>query len=291
MTDLQRAELTKQVVQVCNCTVEKAQKLLSYCNWDLLTAINLHFTGFDPNVIPQTNNQQSVTIVQSLNHDLYINFQEEAKKMNKWAIVFIKISNKDISIFNRFSMYDFIGTRFHCLSLDPDDSCTKWFIDYFNISTSPSLAIINPTTGQLIDKLCSDLNSSRVTNFLNDFLSSHRDFGNSFDFDLNCTDPPIISDKTQQISQENKEKIEKNEKEKSETFSIAVETFNKKRTLISIGENDSIESLYKKVGSLLKLQSSKFLLLKYPNKEIRGMTSSVKDYKLNGALVRVSTNY
>ena len=112
MTEQQRAELVQNIIQVCNCNADTAQKLLSYCNWDVLAAINLHFTGFDINKIPQSNAPAAATLVQSLNHDLYINFQEEAKKLNKWAIVYIKMSKKDVCIFDRFSMYDYVGTNF-----------------------------------------------------------------------------------------------------------------------------------------------------------------------------------
>lgn len=286
MTEIQRAGLTQQIVQVCNCNVETAIKLLSYCNWDVLAAINLHFSGFDINKIPQTENPAPAAIVQPLNHDLYTNFQEEAKKMNKWAMVYIKISSKDISIFDRFSMYDFVETRFHCLSLDPEDVCTKWFIDYFNITTSPSLVIINPFTGELVDKLCSDLNSSRVTNFITDFLTAHRDLGGSLDFDLNCADPVLTDDSHENLyppsSPSNKQD------DNSDLFSIVIETSNKKRTNITINKDDTIKTLYQKVSLLLRLQSSSFVLIKYPNKEIRGMSSLVKDYKLNEALVKVS---
>lgn len=287
MTEQQRAELVQNIIQVCNCNADTAQKLLSYCNWDVLAAINLHFTGFDINKIPQSNAPAAATLVQSLNHDLYINFQEEAKKLNKWAIVYIKMSKKDVCIFDRFSMYDYVGTKFHCLSLEPEDSCTKWFIDYFNITVSPSLAIINPFSGELVDKLLTDLSSSRVTNFIDTFLSTHRDLGGSFDFDLNCADPLLNEENLESSSSLLSSPIEKKDNN-GESISILVEMANKKRIFISISIEDTVESLYRKVSSLLRLPLSSISLLKYPNQEIRGMSSLIKDYKLNGALVRVS---
>lgn len=288
MTETQKAELTQKIVQICNVNVKTAEKLLSYCNWDVVAAINLKFSGFDINRIPESDSSAKVSIVQSLNHDLYSNFQEEAKKKNKWAIVFLKASSKDTDIFNRFSMYDFIDTRFHCLSLDPDDSSAKWFVDFYSISSSPCLAIINPSTGDLVDKLSNDLNSSRVTNFLKNFLSAHQEFGNSLDFDLNCTDPLINEDDLEMISMTNSTSSSSKKNDDNDKYTIVLEMMNKKRTHLLMDKNETAASLYKKVSSLFRIPISSFSLLKYPDIEIRNISSSIENLKLNGAYIRIS---
>ena len=138
----------------------------------MLTAINLHFSGFDINQIQYSETPAPAQIIQPLNHELYTKFQEEAKKLNKWLLIYIKLSKTDSNIFDRFSMYDYINTRFLCLSLEPEDSNGKWFIDFHNITNIPCLVVVNPSSGEIIDKICTDLSSSRTTNFLNKFLSS-----------------------------------------------------------------------------------------------------------------------
>ena len=111
--------------------------------------------------------------------------------------------------------------------------------------------------------------------------------GGSFDFDLNCADPLLNEENLESSSSLLSSPIEKKDNN-GESISILVEMANKKRIFISICIEDTVESLYRKVSSLLRLPLSSISLLKYPNQEIRGMSSLIKDYKLNGALVRVS---
>ncbi|OHS98565.1 hypothetical protein TRFO_08857 [Tritrichomonas foetus] len=194
MTEAQRTGLIQQLVQICNCTDDTAIRLLSFCRWDLLAALNLFYAGYKVDATPEFTDAVAPPIIQSLNHDLFTHFQEDAKKNQKWALVYLKMARTDLPLSDRFFLYDYVGVRFQILELDPDEQCTQWFLDFYSISHTPCLAVIDPGNGHCVDKYTGEIKAKNITEFLTSFLSNHHDYGPPLDFNLNCADPLLDED-------------------------------------------------------------------------------------------------
>ena len=150
-------------------------------------AVNLLIAGYNIDNVSSNNTQNNdvqnnVPIIKSFNHEKFTHFQEEAKKLRKWCFVYVKhdkyqstknsqqFEEFDLPQLKKFFLYDFMESRFHGLELDPDDVCTKWFKDYYNIPHVPCIAIIHPDTGACLSKYNGVMTPQKITEFLNDFF-------------------------------------------------------------------------------------------------------------------------
>ena len=294
MTEAQRTGLVGQLTQICNCDPSVAVRYLQACNWDLLKAVNLLIAGYNIDNVSSNNTQNNdvqnnVPIIKSFNNEKFTHFQEEAKKLRKWCFVYVKhdkyqstknsqqFEEFDLPQLKKFFLYDFMESRFHGLELDPDDVCTKWFKDYYNIPHVPCIAIIHPDTGACLSKYNGVMTPQKITEFLNDFLSKNVDFGKPFNFEFHCVDPLLNEDEIS-TPPPNVEENDDNDN-KNELVSIVLETINRKRTTISVKESDTIKLLYEKVSSLLHIPISSISLQTYSNDDLREMNATIKNMK------------
>lgn len=290
-------EMISNFIEFAQCSAEVASDLLAASNWDFNRAIEFFFgsTKEQPKMQPQPpppmkpkkpmNEErppQERLILAGTNERF-----QEARKMgtdrNRWLIVFLTEEELPLSVLRCDQLRDFMSCRYIPLEISRDKTDGQWFYHTYQIREVPVFCIIDPLTGELLDKRLGPMSNKDLIIWLRQFLFDHPSKGFPIDIEISRLEKDDNETEDEELEETQSEESE----DVGQMIGIMLQMPNGKRTKIEIGENQSVHALQKKVALLTDKKIDEFKLVLAPFVELDDPSKQMKDLNAKNSLIRV----
>ncbi|KAH0786326.1 UBX domain-containing protein 7 [Histomonas meleagridis] len=295
-------EIISKFINVTNCQIETAVDILAGTDWDLEKAFNFYF-GTDqtkkkpkkiapkkiiPIAEPKIQNEPREEMILAGKNPKFVEIRKQAQERKRWIAVYLTDKPLKTSVLKHVRLYDMMNCRFVGLEISREEQDGRWFSFTYNVTKTPFLAVIEPTTTECIESIICPLNESEIFNFLYQFLVSHPQYGLPIDVELGQLEAEIDESDSQESNSQNPNPEENVETEDvGSPVSVMVQMPNGKRCKLEIGENSKIKLLYQKVSSLIEKKPGTFKLFLMPFTELSDQNKTVAEVGCKRSLVRV----
>ena len=273
-----------------------------------------HYISDDDEEIPQFI-KEKVDMPQKI-----LNLITRSKERKKWLLILLFQKEQNPDWINDESLKKVLLSRFEYLITSMERSESQFLVTAYDldVSDSPAYVILDPNDLIHFKKGNIKGNQNEFANFLNDYLFINTKYGlpitiNSYNNYNNNTEEsnnnsssipsrlhsnqsqnslsssPSDSDSAIELEDDENSSNETNSSnDKGEIITIALQTLDRKKCQIEIGENEKISALYKKVSQLIGADENTFSLqISIPLKELSNKNSTIKEENLKNAFLRV----
>ncbi|OHT05180.1 hypothetical protein TRFO_27196 [Tritrichomonas foetus] len=317
-----------QFVELTGCSTDVATDILFGCQWDIENAINMYFSNykfstqpvtshnpgipslpkkssadaplsqqrfFSNNIPPPKKEVEQERLILTGNHEKFNEYRLIANDKRRWMLILLSKRPLIQSILGDSRLRDYTNTRYVPLEISLEESDGQWFKSTFKVFDYPCYAIIDPENMECVQRYEGEMKFQEITQFLKTFLQEHPEKGLPIDIDMvdmyNYTLQIFTSSSDSSdmdVDDDGASKLEQRS-DPGTIISIMVQLPNQKRTKIEIGENEKVNSLYKKVASLANIDAGTFkLTIPFPLTELDDKSKTVGEMKLKNAMIVVN---
>ena len=303
------------------------EDILIDCDWDLERARkntqNL-FSPHSPNngephyisdddseEIPQ-HIKEKVDMPQKIHNSLI-----HAKERMKWFLIILFNKDQNYDWVNDENLKRVLLSRYEYMLTSMERPESQFLVTVYDMDASkyPSYIIFDPNDIMHPIQGHVNVNQKEFANVLNEFLFVHSKYGLPVSlpnaetphttFSTNNKQNSILpqnphlssssgteSGKESSLEDENS-KMKQDETvsspiDKGEIISIGIQTMDKKKCQIEIGENETVSALYKKIAQLINADENTFSLqTSIPMKELKNKKATIKEENLRNAFLRI----
>ena len=246
-------------------------------------------------------------------NDKFEEKRKQAKNPPKWLLVYVSEKKVNVDPLKPEGlMRDHMNCRFVGFTTNLEEPDGRWFIKAYKISSVPVYAILDPVTAQLKESFTKELTTEQLSKYLRQFLFRDKTYGLPVDYivdhietDMSSDDDSdngeriVISNSPSKTTSIDKLSVEKPTEpmlskvdikapsDPGKSVLIKVRTPEGKMANIDIGENFTIEALYKKVSLILATGDSIVLYTTFPKQKLDDRTKTIKELKLNRQVLEV----
>ena len=286
------------ILQLCeDSSLERSEvvDILSSVNWDYNDAkkalqeiygisIVEHVEAPAPKaVFDDSKEDNDAKFVVAESNEKFNEKRKIADEKKRWLLVYISEKPCKIDPFVPDGyLRDLMNCNFVGFITNTEEPDGKWFTHAYKITELPSFCIIDPLSGQMVEKTNKNYERKKLHDYLEGFLRRNRKYGVPIEWMIDSDDdnyeeeekPIVIQPKPKTIEMYSKpetkkntetepasiEKSEEGVKDPGEIVQIKIQVVDGKQTMIEIGVNELIKTLYHKIGLILNRDPSSFLI-------------------------------